>query len=104
MQMTTTDVADRAVKAVGHPIRRAVLANLGRGGKRPASPKALSEELGESLGVVAYHFRELEKVGAIVLTDTAPRRGALEHYYCRTTGKVGVLIESLLVTLNGPAK
>jgi len=48
---------------------------------RVASPKELAAELGKSLGKVSYHVKYLERAGCIEVTATAPRRGAIEHYY-----------------------
>ena len=49
-----------------------------------ASPSGLAERLGERLGNVAYHTKMLVDLDCIELTRTAPRRGALEHYYRAT--------------------
>jgi DNA-binding transcriptional ArsR family regulator len=73
------DVLDeRLVKAISHPIRHRVLLLLN---KRIASPNEIARELGESLGRVSYHVRQLADVGAIELVRTEPRRGAVEHFY-----------------------
>lgn len=73
------DVLDeRLVKAISHPIRHRVLLLLNKG---IASPNEIARELGESLGRVSYHVRQLADVGAIELVRTEPRRGAVEHFY-----------------------
>lgn len=46
-----------------------------------ASPSDLSKMLGEGLGRVSYHVRELRKNKAIEQVRTEQRRGAVEHYY-----------------------
>ncbi|HSK49460.1 MAG TPA: hypothetical protein VK889_03085 [Solirubrobacterales bacterium] len=69
-------------KAFAHPLRVRILAALN---ERVASPILLSKELGESLNLVAYHVRVLERHGCIELVETKPRRGATEHFY-RATG------------------
>jgi DNA-binding transcriptional ArsR family regulator len=75
----TNDVLDeRLVKAISHPIRHRVLVLLN---KRVASPNEIARELGESLGRVSYHVRQLADVGAVELVRTEPRRGAVEHFY-----------------------
>jgi DNA-binding transcriptional ArsR family regulator len=66
------------VKAISHPIRHRVLVLLNN---RVASPNEIARELGESLGRVSYHVRQLADVGAIELVRTEPRRGAVEHFY-----------------------
>jgi DNA-binding transcriptional ArsR family regulator len=68
----------RLLKAFAHPLRMAILARLD---EAVLSPKELAEELGSSLPVVSYHVRELERAGMIELVRTAPRRGALQHWY-----------------------
>jgi DNA-binding transcriptional ArsR family regulator len=72
---------ERLVKAISHPIRHRVLVLLN---ERVASPNELSRALGESLGRVSYHVRQLAEVGAIELVRTEPRRGAVEHFYHAT--------------------
>lgn len=69
---------ERLVKAISHPIRHRVLVLLN---ERIASPNEIARELGESLGRVSYHVRQLADVGAIELVRTEPRRGAVEHFY-----------------------
>jgi DNA-binding transcriptional ArsR family regulator len=76
------DVLDeRIVKAISHPIRHRVLVLLN---DRIASPNEIAGEIGESLGRVSYHVRQLAEVGAIELVRTEPRRGAVEHFYRAT--------------------
>jgi DNA-binding transcriptional ArsR family regulator len=69
---------ERIVKAISHPLRHQLLVLLN---ERVASPNELANELGERLGSVSYHVRQLLDAGAIELVSTAPRRGAVEHYY-----------------------
>lgn len=73
------DIDDpRYVKAMSHPLRVRILAMLD---ERKASPNQLSEWLGASLGVVAYHVRTLQQLGLIELVDETRVRGAIEHHY-----------------------
>jgi DNA-binding transcriptional ArsR family regulator len=72
---------ERIVKAISHPIRHRVLVLLN---DRVASPNEIANEIGESLGRVSYHVRQLAEVGAIELVRTEPRRGAVEHFYRAT--------------------
>lgn len=53
--------------------------------ERMASPKEISEELGESLSNVSYHVIVLLRCGLIELDHTVPRRGAVEHFYRAAT-------------------
>jgi DNA-binding transcriptional ArsR family regulator len=81
-QRKKDDVLDeRIVKAISHPIRHKVLLLLN---DRVASPNEIANEIGESLGRVSYHVRQLAEVGAIELVRTEPRRGAVEHFYRAT--------------------
>lgn len=71
-----------------HPIQRNIL-EIAAKHASTVSPKELSVELGEPLGVVAYHVNMLAGVGKskftsrplLELVDTEQRRGALEHFY-----------------------
>jgi DNA-binding transcriptional ArsR family regulator len=71
-------VDQRIAKALSHPVRANILAILN---DRVASPNEISEELKEPLGNVSYHVRALLNLNCIELVRTAPRRGAIEHYY-----------------------
>jgi DNA-binding transcriptional ArsR family regulator len=74
-------VDQRIVRAMGHPVRVQALVILN---ERVASPNEISKELGESVGHVSYHIKVLKECECIELVDTAPRRGAMEHYYPAT--------------------
>lgn len=74
-------VDQRLVRAMGHQVRVHALAILN---ERVASPNEISKELGESVGHVSYHIKVLKECECIELVDTAPRRGAMEHYYRAT--------------------
>jgi predicted ArsR family transcriptional regulator len=68
-------------KAFAHPLRVQILIILN---ERVASPNLLAQDLGQSLNLVAYHVRVLEKYECIELVDTKQRRGATEHFYRAT--------------------
>lgn len=72
----------QVARAIAHPLRRQILGALG---EREASPSALAERLGHSVGKVSYHVNRLVELGLAELVRTAPRRGATEHFY-RATG------------------
>ena len=74
-------VDQRIAKAFAHPLRVQILIILN---ERVASPNKLAKELGESLNLVAYHVRVLEKFECIELVKTKQRRGATEHFYRAT--------------------
>ncbi len=74
-----TEITDpNLARVMAHPLRVQILGALD---ERVASPSELARELEASLGTVSYHVRQLEAAGLIELVRTAPRRGALEHYY-----------------------
>lgn len=68
-------------KAFAHPLRVQILVVLS---EKVASPNMLAQQLDESLNLVAYHVRVLEKYDCIELVDTKQRRGATEHFYRAT--------------------
>jgi DNA-binding transcriptional ArsR family regulator len=72
------DRRTRLLKAISHPLRQKILVSLNR---EVSSPSQLAGELDEPLGNVSYHVKILEDYEAIELVDTAPRRGAVEHFY-----------------------
>jgi DNA-binding transcriptional ArsR family regulator len=73
-----TGIDQRIVKAISHPLRARLLAILNQ---KVASPNELAKETGEPLGNVSYHVRLLADLECVELVRTAPRRGAVEHYY-----------------------
>jgi DNA-binding transcriptional ArsR family regulator len=83
MAMSRQEKNDAVVKAVAHPIRREILRRLEGNTNGGLSPKTLADALGEPLGDVSYHFRTLAELGIVKLTNTKPRRGAIEHFYTR---------------------
>jgi DNA-binding transcriptional ArsR family regulator len=72
----------RLVKALAHPVRNDALSILN---ERVASPNEIAKELGEHVGHVSYHIKVLKDCDCIELVSTAPRRGAVEHYYRATS-------------------
>jgi DNA-binding transcriptional ArsR family regulator len=76
--MARQNADSKVYKALSHPLRMKIMAILSEG---ESSPSDLAERLGERLGNVAYHTKMLVDLDCIELTRTAPRRGALEHYY-----------------------
>lgn len=71
----------RLVRAMGHPVRVQALVILN---ERIASPNEIAKELDQTVGHVSYHVKVLKECECIELVDTAPRRGAMEHYYRAT--------------------
>jgi hypothetical protein len=67
------------VKVLAHPIRVCILEAM-QG--RVVNSVGLTLEFGsESLGVLAFHVKTLEKYEAIEEVDNAKRRGTFEHFY-----------------------
>jgi DNA-binding transcriptional ArsR family regulator len=71
-------VDHRLAKALSHPLRARIFAILN---ERVASPNEMADMLEERLPNVSYHVRALVDLECIELVRTAPRRGAVEHYY-----------------------
>lgn len=63
---------------VAHPLRGQCLSILA---ERTASPNELATALGEDVGNVSYHVKQLLKMEAIELVRERPVRGAVEHFY-----------------------
>jgi DNA-binding transcriptional ArsR family regulator len=72
---------ENRVKAMGHPLRAAVLRILA---DRTASPAEMARELDEELSNVSYHTKQLVEFECAELVSTRPVRGALEHFYRAT--------------------
>ena len=77
------DLIARTLRAVAHPLRVLALRAFTRG---DLSPIDLVRKLGppHDLGIVAYHVRRLAAAGIVELSETIPRRGAVEHRYALT--------------------
>lgn len=92
----TTEVSpeDQAVKealkkitklftSLSHPLRLKIVLHLSDNG--PQAPVDMARPLDVTLGTVAYHVRELEKMGMIELKEESRVRGAVKHTYKLTT-------------------
>lgn len=73
--------AENRIKAMGHPLRAAILRILA---DRTASPAEMARELDEELSNVSYHTKQLVEFECAELVRTRPVRGALEHFYRAT--------------------
>jgi hypothetical protein len=67
-------------RVLAHPLRFQILIEMNTPVRR-LSPSEFSEEKGQRLGNVSYHFRVLHRAGCITIVDTVQRRGATEHIY-----------------------
>jgi DNA-binding transcriptional ArsR family regulator len=73
--------SENRIKAMGHPLRAAILRILA---DRTASPAEMARELEEELSNVSYHAKQLVEFECAELVSTRPVRGALEHFYRAT--------------------
>jgi DNA-binding transcriptional ArsR family regulator len=67
------------LKALGHPLRLRLLEAITD--QSEASPVTLARQLDQPLTTVSKHVRLLRELGFVELSRTAPRRGAVEHFY-----------------------
>jgi DNA-binding transcriptional ArsR family regulator len=81
------DPQQALLKALGHPMRKALLSLCLEAGER-RSPKELALETYRGkrsfqahLSSVSYHMRTLEKYGALEITAEEARRGSVAHFY-----------------------
>jgi DNA-binding transcriptional ArsR family regulator len=74
-------IDQRLVRSISHPLRIRILEALT---DHVASPNTLAEKFETDLSGVAYHTRELDRLGALELVDTGRVRGAIEHFYKAT--------------------
>lgn len=70
------------VTALNHPSRREILRLLLDCDE--LSPRAASGIMDKPLPHVSYHVRVLARTGAVTLSGTRQRRGAIEHFYTAT--------------------
>ncbi|MBS1889414.1 MAG: helix-turn-helix transcriptional regulator [Actinobacteria bacterium] len=85
--------AAEIAKALGHPLRIALIRAIRDQGQ--LSPTRFSRETGEPLGNVSYHAKALEAAGILRVTETAQRRGALEHFYALSGPNAGIVLAVL---------
>jgi DNA-binding transcriptional ArsR family regulator len=74
----TFSISQKMAHAYGHPVRARALVILAA---RVASPREIAEEIGEPLGNVSYHIRELRDAGLIELVEADGSRGGVQHFY-----------------------
>jgi DNA-binding transcriptional ArsR family regulator len=75
--------ARHCIRALSSPQRRRILRSLHEAGEAQSS-KEISKGSDASLGNVTYHVNVLKECGVVALTDTQPKRGAVEHFYAST--------------------
>jgi DNA-binding transcriptional ArsR family regulator len=80
------------LRALGHPMRIAIVCRLGQTGE--LSPSAFADAHAASLATASHHVRVLAAVGLIQLVRTEPRRRALLRAVGPGTRSVGLAAES----------
>lgn len=85
------------VRAINAPQRRRILRSLHEAGEA-RSPNELAETFDVSVSHVSYHIRVLKECGALALTDTQQKRGAVEHFYASTVMSNELVIKLLEAT------
>ena len=90
--MNDADAAEVA-KSLSHPLRIELVRAMRD--ERELSPVGFSRESGEPLGNVSYHVKALLDADVVAITETVPRRGAVEHFYA-LKGKRAKLALSML--------
>jgi hypothetical protein len=95
-------INDAMAKAIGHPMRALILAEVNR---RIMSPAKFARKHDEDVSLVSYHFRVLEKYECLELVAEKPVRGANEHFYkaIRRTLFDGKVWENLPETMKNKA-
>jgi DNA-binding transcriptional ArsR family regulator len=78
MAINRRDLPTDVAKALSHPLRQRLLLMYNQA---PASPSDVAQRLGEPLGNVAYHTKQLVEHGCLELVDTSKRRGGMKHTY-----------------------
>ena len=69
----------KLVRALAHPLRVKILRYLTEHGE--ASPKEMSQPLGQVTQLVSYHTKVLVACECVYLSNTEKRRGAIKHFY-----------------------
>jgi hypothetical protein len=79
---SNSDYVDRNMaKALAHPVRVLILAEVNKG---VLSPKRFALRHDLVVSNVSYHFRELEKFECVEIVAEKKVRGAVEHFYKAT--------------------
>lgn len=89
--------AEDCIKAISAPRRRRILRTLHDVGEA-RSPNELAEAFENSVGHVSYHVKVLKECGALALTDTQQKRGAVEHFYASTVMDNELVVKLLEAT------
>lgn len=82
---------------MGAPQRRRILRILQDAGEA-RSPNEIAKVFGVPVGYVSYHVKVLKECGALALTDTQQKRGAVEHFYASTVMNNKLVVKALEIT------
>ena len=82
------------ITAISSPRRRRILRLLHEVDEA-RSPIEIAKAFGLHVGHVSYHVKVLKECGAVALTDTRPKRGAIEHFYASTVGDNSLIVKLL---------
>lgn len=74
-------VDEKMAKALAHPLRAEILAEVNRG---IISPKLFAQRHALEVSNVSYHFRQLERYECVEVVEERKRRGSTEHFYKAT--------------------
>lgn len=74
-------VDERVARALAHPLRLHILAELN---EKAMSPSQFAKKFEMKTPNVSYHFRALQKLDCIEEVETRPVRGSVEHFYKAT--------------------
>jgi DNA-binding transcriptional ArsR family regulator len=84
---------DELLKALEHPLRRAILREMDD--EDLFSPSEVAPRVEDSVSNVSYHFRRLGRGKLAKLVEERQVRGATQHFYRRTLGRpwIRILLE-----------
>lgn len=71
------------LQALGHPLRQSVMQRYVQSGDTLA-PSDFVDGQQKPVMNIAYHVRELQRLGVLELVRTEPSRGSLKHFYRAT--------------------
>lgn len=77
--MTGTVDWRRVAEAALHPVQLEILKAVAACDR--LSPVQFCCKDGQDVSRVAYHFRALKRLGLLEVAGSAPKRGAIEHFY-----------------------
>lgn len=95
--------AEDCITAINTPVRRRILRLLHEANEA-RSPAEISKAFRIPISYVSYHVKVLKECGTVVLTDTRPKRGSIEHFYASTISDNSLIVELLEETRSDDEK